>query len=727
MLWEDVVQLACEGGDPEMPQWLDRLLPIAFDGATLTCATKLKWTERRVMANYREAIERSIHEITMEPIALAVVVDPSYFVDAPTAAPSVSNAAPTAGSAPTMVTIAAAGATPAGSVPTSPACVTQQTAGATATSTPAAAAAIDGTSSTAPQPATIAMETSGSIPTNVPRPVTPTAPAAITQTPATPAPTPATPAGTMSAAALAGAQAAASRTTHPLINLRSKIPASAQASMAAAQASAQPAPQSVVQHPAGVPIAQTAPVASPVPAPTGTPVASLAPSAPDASQTTASALVPAGTAPAGGTPQEPVAQDASQAPVPAATALTTDVAFEPVAPSNPQPAASVASAPAPDDALASAAPASMPAVAPLAGSALAQNTPQQSAAPLADATFDTFVVGEANRLAYDAARSVAEEEVVPYNPLFLYSKPGMGKTHLLQAIRNYIQMYRPGVRVKYAPTGDLVDAFTNDLNSGKRGTEILFDYRQADILLVDDVQFLRNKKETQVTFFDIFNQLTMQGKAVVLTADEPPDYLQLDDRLKQRFGSGLALDIASPSHELKLEILKRYAETFRCQMARMRDVRLPEDALDYMAELSPNSIREMLGFLKRVMMEQTFDPAPPLTHEHIKEVRDTLFKARRRVDIDTIIDVVCEEFDVPSADIKGKGRTKLVSEARQVTMWLARQLTDASYQAIGSPFGRDHSTVYTSISKIDNLSQTDPAYLNRLEQLKKKIESRIAQ
>ena len=650
MLWDDVVQLACEGGDPEMPQWLDRLLPVSFDGTTLTCATKLKWTERRVMTNYRELIEHSIHEITMEPIALAVIVDPGYFADAP-----------------------AAPVTTSGAV----------LAGATAPqASPSVAPVAPSATSVAPPSSTATVETPrvGIVAPPAPTHAGSAAPAGESSPSAT-APA-ASAAATMSAAALAGAQAATSRTTHPLVNLRAKIPASAQAAMAAAQASVPP-----VQ--ADIPFAQVGTQLEP---------AAQSPVAPAAGASAARQVGP-------GVDASADTQAAAGAAIPGTTTPDGPEIASPIStkPTSPEPTQ----------------------VAPAAPTGTA--SPQQAAAPLADATFDTFVVGEANRLAYDAARSVAEEEEPPYNPLFLYSKPGMGKTHLLHAIRNYVQMYRPGVRVRYVTTGDLTDTYTSDLKAGKRGEEILSGCRQADILLVDDVQFLRNKKETQGAFFDIFNQLTMQGKAVVLTADEPPDYLELMDRLKQRFGSGLVMDISSPSHELKLEILKRYAETFRHQTVRMCTVRLPEDALDYMAELSPNSIREMLGFLKRVMMEQASPSAPPLTHERIKEVRDTLFKARRRVDIDTIIDVACEEFDVASADIKGKGRTKLVSEARQVTMWLARQLTDASYQAIGAPFGRDHSTVYTSISKIDNLSQTDPTYLNRLEQLKKKIEARTAQ
>ena len=609
MLWGDVVQLACESGHPEMAQWLERLLPVSFDGTTLVCATKLKWTERRVMTNYRAAIEASIHEITMEPASLSVVVDPSFFADAPSS--------PESSAAPVM-----------------------------------------------PAPLPVPAK---------PSPVPPARPVIATPVPVATE----TPAETLSLspAALAGAQAAASRTTHPLVGLRAKIPTAV-----------------------SVPLEATRPSIQTVQAPTEPPVTSQPSSVPPVTPTQVEPPAAPAEAPAFVADPQPSAPD--------------DQAVQYAEPSEPEPS--------PDPVAPS--PSETPSAAP-EGSA--ERSPA-SAEPLSNLTFETFVVGEANRMAFDAARTIAEEEVVPYNPLFLYSKPGMGKTHLLHAIRNYIQMYRPGINVSYARAEDLLDNYTSDLKEGKRGAEILRDYRQADVLLVDDVQFFQKKDATQVTFFDIFNQLTMQGKSVVLTADVPPDYLQLDERLKQRFGMGLIIDISAPNFELKRAILHSYAQTYCQSSKRFHGVSLSEDALSYMAELAPNSIRETLGFLTRVLAEQSVTPQQPLTHERIKAVRDKLFKAGRRIDIAMIIDVVCEELGVPSADIKGKGRTKPVSEARQITMWLARQMTDESYQAIGSPFGRDHSTVYASISKIDLLSQEDPVFLARLEALKRKIEGRTA-
>ena len=608
MLWGDVVQLACESGDPEMAQWLERLLPVSFDGTTLVCATKLKWTERRVMTNYRAAIEASIHEITMEPASLSVVVDPSLFADSP--------------------------------------------------SSPESSAA-----SVTPTPAPVPAQPSP-VPSAQPVTAAPT-PAAVES----PAETP-----SLSPAALAGAQAAVSRTTHPLVGLRAKIPTAVSASLEAARPSIQTA-QTSAEPPVAAQLSSVPPA---------TPTQVEPPAVP--AETPAFAAESRSSAPDDQAVQYAEPDEPEPTPVP-------------VAPPSSEVSAQVAAADRPSPA---------------------------PAEPLSNLTFETFVVGEANRMAFDAARTIAEEEVVPYNPLFLYSKPGMGKTHLLHAIRNYIQMYRPGINVSYARAEDLLDTYTSDLKEGKRGAEILRDYRQADVLLVDDVQFFQKKDATQVTFFDIFNQLTMQGKSVVLTADVPPDYLQLDERLKQRFGMGLIIDISAPNFELKRAILHSYSQTYCQSSKRFHGVSLSEDALSYMAELAPNSIRETLGFLTRVLAEQAVTPQQPLTHERIKAVRDKLFKAGRRVDIAMIIDVVCEELGVPSADIKGKGRTKPVSEARQITMWLARQMTDESYQAIGSPFGRDHSTVYASISKIDLLSQEDPVFLARLEALKRKIEGRTA-
>ncbi|MBS5479095.1 MAG: ATP-binding protein, partial [Coriobacteriia bacterium] len=560
MLWGDVVQLACESGDPEMAQWLERLLPVSFDGTTLVCATKLKWTERRVMTNYRAAIEASIHEITMEPASLSVVVDPSLFADSP--------------------------------------------------SSPESSAA-----SVTPTPAPVPAQPSP-VPSAQPVTAAPT-PAAVES----PAETP-----SLSPAALAGAQAAVSRTTHPLVGLRAKIPTAVSASLEAARPSIQTA-QTSAEPPVAAQLSSVPPA---------TPTQVEPPAVP--AETPAFAAESRSSAPDDQAVQYAEPDEPEPTPVP-------------VAPPSSEVSAQVAAADRPSPA---------------------------PAEPLSNLTFETFVVGEANRMAFDAARTIAEEEVVPYNPLFLYSKPGMGKTHLLHAIRNYIQMYRPGINVSYARAEDLLDTYTSDLKEGKRGAEILRDYRQADVLLVDDVQFFQKKDATQVTFFDIFNQLTMQGKSVVLTADVPPDYLQLDERLKQRFGMGLIIDISAPNFELKRAILHSYSQTYCQSSKRFHGVSLSEDALSYMAELAPNSIRETLGFLTRVLAEQAVTPQQPLTHERIKAVRDKLFKAGRRVDIAMIIDVVCEELGVPSADIKGKGRTKPVSEARQITMWLARQMTDES-------------------------------------------------
>lgn len=580
ILWEDVVQLAREGSDPTVVPWIERLVPVSFDGSTFLAAAKQRWTEQKVMTEYKALIEGYIQEITLEHADLVVVADAKYFAaGAPTTTQARAQAQAQASREPSRAMV---------------------------------------------QPVSGLAPTTGET----------TAVTAATQ-------------------AAGVAPGVAARTDEPT-----------------------PPAEGMAHVDAGLVAAQTVRDQGKDPARTG---------GEDLMREGAVLIVDNGASPDG------AADEASRA----AAVTQGEQAGE--------------------------------AMAREVGVATIER-PRPSARPaeggIARYTFDTFVVGEANRIAYEAARSVAEGDVVPYNPLFLYSKPGLGKTHLLFAIYNYISMYRPDVKVRYATSSAFVEQYVDEIHNKKlTGPNVVKEYREVDVLLVDDVQFFRRKQDSVSMFFDIFNQLMIDGKHIVLTADEAPDYLDLDERVKQRFGMGGVIDIAMPSHDLKVSILRYYYQAQHAQASWLGGT-LSDSDLDYIAEISPNSIREMQSFLNRVLMEVSRKPSQPLTYERIRAVRDELFKTSTRVEIPLIIDVVADEFGVAPADITGKRRTKAVSEARQVTMWLARQLTDESYQSIGNNFDKDHSTVIASIKKITEISQADREYLYKLEQLKKKIVAR---
>ena len=350
------------------------------------------------------------------------------------------------------------------------------------------------------------------------------------------------------------------------------------------------------------------------------------------------------------------------------------------------------------------------------------SAPAGSREALSGFTFDTFIVGEANKMAFEAARNVAEDPNAGFNPLFLYSKPGLGKTHLLMAIKNYIDANRPGTNAVYCTSSKFVSDFVDETQNKKlKGLQVMKKYFDADVLLVDDVQMFSRSQGSVSAFFDVFNRLTLEGRHIVLAADEPPDYLNLDERVRTRFGAGMVLDIAEPSYELKRQILATY------YLKQKRDIswfeaNLTEEDLDYIAEIAPSSIREMQGFLMKISTMSASRNG--LTRAQIKAVHDELFKRDQPVEISTIIRAVALERGVDEDEIRGKKQTKAVSRARQECMWLARQLTDESYQSIGSNFGRDHSTVYNSISKIDSITKSDRSYQLDLEDLKKLIRNR---
>jgi chromosomal replication initiator protein len=305
-------------------------------------------------------------------------------------------------------------------------------------------------------------------------------------------------------------------------------------------------------------------------------------------------------------------------------------------------------------------------------------------------TFDQFVIGDANRLAHAAALAVAELPGLAYNPLFICGAPGLGKTHLLHSIANYIRAYGTGLTVRYTT----VEAFTNHfLGSLHAGSVDAFkdEYRRADVLLVDDVQFLQRKAKTEEEFFHTFNAVHEAGAQLVLTSDRPPRDLEaLEDRLRERFEAGLVTEIGRPDATTRLTILRK-----RVQQDGLRDV--DPAALELIAARVDQNVRALEGALIRVVAFASLTRRP-VDAELAAEVLAGLYPdlARRPAparSVGEILEATAGALGVSAADVRGTSRAASIAWARQVAMYLARELTDASLPAIGREFGRNHTTV----------------------------------
>lgn len=317
-------------------------------------------------------------------------------------------------------------------------------------------------------------------------------------------------------------------------------------------------------------------------------------------------------------------------------------------------------------------------------------------------TFDKFIVGKSNQLAHAASRSVAEKPAMGYNPLFLYGGAGLGKTHLLHAIGHEAMRRNPGIRVLYVTS----EKFTNDLISiairEGRNEQFRNMYRNCDILLVDDIQFIAGKESTQEEFFHTFNALHGANKQVVMTSDRPPKaILTLEERLRSRFEWGLAADIQPPDLETRIAILRTKAETM--------DVRVPSEVVDYIARKVQSNIRELEGALNRIAAYASLNGTSVTVDLAAASLTDLGANQRRRpITHERIVETVSSFFNLEPEDLKTGSRSREVLVPRQVAMYLMREELETPFIQIAAYFGkRDHTTAMHSFEKIEGLVETD--------------------
>ncbi len=331
--------------------------------------------------------------------------------------------------------------------------------------------------------------------------------------------------------------------------------------------------------------------------------------------------------------------------------------------------------------------------------------------------FDNFVVGPSNRMAHSAAIAVSKNPGQAYNPLFIYGPPGVGKTHLLYAIANGIRKQMPNANIVYIKGDQFTNELVDALKSGKN-IEFRSKYREADLFLIDDIQFIAGKEFTQEEFFHTFNKLYEEHKQIVMTSDRKPgDMPTLEDRLRTRFEWGLILDIQPPDYETRMAILKNKAHSLGLDLS--------DDVCNYIAINVTNNVRQIEGTVKKILAYRDLNDMP-LDLPNISRAIDDMFKSEGNAlpTPSLIISQVCKFYSVDEATLRGSQKSKGIAEARQVAMYLIRKLTNLSLPDIGKEFGKDHSTVLYNIRKVETtLKKGDASLQNNIRDITANINS----
>jgi chromosomal replication initiator protein len=329
-------------------------------------------------------------------------------------------------------------------------------------------------------------------------------------------------------------------------------------------------------------------------------------------------------------------------------------------------------------------------------------------------TFDTFVVGACNRLSHAASLAVAESPARAYNPLFIYGGVGLGKTHLLHAIGQYTLINHGFSRVFYFSSEKFTNEFINAIRDNKT-LEFRNKYRNMDILLIDDIQFLAGKEQTQEEFFHTFNALHDNNRQIIISSDRPPKEIPtLEDRLRSRFEWGLITDLQPPDLETRTAILKKKALS--------DGIDIPDLVIQYIAEKVITNIRELEGALIRIVAYASLSETPVTLELTEAALQDIIVTRQKNITVKNIIETTAANFNIKNEDVLSKKRTQEIALTRQVAMYLCRMLTDLSLPKIGEEFGgRDHTTVLHAFKKIDTLLTNNGEFKKRIEFIKNNI------
>ena len=333
-------------------------------------------------------------------------------------------------------------------------------------------------------------------------------------------------------------------------------------------------------------------------------------------------------------------------------------------------------------------------------------------------TFETYVVGPSNKLAYAAAKAVAEKPAENYNPLFIYGDSGLGKTHLLYAIAHQVQRKDNHAKIVYIKGDEFTNELVNAIREGKNA-DFREKYRQATLLLVDDIQFIAGKQQTQEEFFHTFNTLYESGRQIVLTSDRPPrEMTQLEDRLRTRFEWGLMVDVAPPDFETRMAIIKTKAA--------LLGVQLPDEISGYIAENVTANVRQIEGTLNKILAYRDLLGDQVDEEAVSRAVRDMLKKSNEYIpSAEVITEYICKYYNMDASVLYSQSRSRDVVNARNIAMYLIRRMTNLSLVDIGKKFGgRDHSTVLHSLDNVEQKMRSDPSFAETVKEITTNINAK---